>query len=127
MRTLLLDSVILLHAAWALFLAVGFVFALRYSAVAVIHVGGLLLSFLLNLMGWYCPLTYLENFLHALGETDAGYTSSFMKEYVYRFLYPDLPELTIRIGEMIFVFLNVLGYVCMAKRRGWFQRPVSRR
>jgi hypothetical protein len=126
MRGLLLDSVILFHAAWVLFLAVGFVLALRYSKVAVIHGGGLLCSFFLNLMGWYCPLTYLENMLHALEKGGDVYSSSFMKEYVYRFLYPDLPELTIRICEMIFVFLNVLSYVYLAKRRGWFQGPVSR-
>ncbi len=122
MRGFLLDAVILLHAAWALFLAVGFVFSLRYSQVALIHVGGLLFSFLLNLMGWYCPLTYLENTLHALEETGAAYSSSFMEAYVYRFLYPDLPELTIRIGEMIFVCLNFLGYVCLARKRSWFRR-----
>ena len=126
MMSLLLDSVILLHAAWALFLAVGFVFALRYSKIALIHVGGLLLSFFLNLMGWYCPLTYLENFLHALEEADAGYTSSFMKQHIYRFLYPDLPELAIRIGEMIFVSLNLFGYTYIAKTRGWFRRPLSK-
>jgi len=126
MMGLLLDSVILLHAAWVFFLAVGFVFTLRYSKIALIHVGGLLLSFFLNLMGWYCPLTYLENFLHALEEADAGYTSSFMKQYVYRFLYPDLPELSIRIGEMIFVSLNLFGYTYVARKRGWFRRPLSK-
>jgi hypothetical protein len=126
MMSLLLDSVILLHAAWALFLAVGFVFVVRYSKIALIHVGGLLLSFFLNLMGWYCPLTYLENFLHALEEADAGYTSSFMKQYMYRFLYPDLPELAIRIGEMIFVSLNLFGYTYVARKRGWFRRPLSK-
>ena len=126
MMGLLLDSVILLHAAWVFFLAVGFVFALRYSKIALIHVGGLLLSFFLNLMGWYCPLTYLEKLLHALEEADAGYTSSFMKQYVYRFLYPDLPELSIRIGEMIFVGLNLFGYTYIARKRGWFRRPLSK-
>ena len=126
MKGLLLDSVILLHAAWALFLAVGFVFALRYSKITVIHVGGLLLSFFFNLMGWYCPLTYLENFLHSLNEAGAVYSSSFMREYAYRFLYPDLPELTIRIGEMIFVCLNLIGYAYIAKRRAWFRRLSSK-
>jgi Protein of Unknown function (DUF2784) len=125
-RGLLLDSVILLHAAWVLFLAAGFVFVVRHPKIALIHVGGLFLSFFLNLMGWYCPLTYLENFLHALEKADVGYTSSFMKEHVYRFLYPDLPELTIRIGEMIFVCVNFLGYAYIARRRGWFRHPLSK-
>jgi hypothetical protein len=125
--SLLLDSVILLHTAWVFFLAAGFVFALRYSKIALIHVGGLLLSFFLNLMGWYCPLTYLENFLHALEEADVGYTSSFMKQHIYRFLYPDLPELAIRMGEMIFVCLNLFCYAYVARKRGWFRYTLSKR
>jgi hypothetical protein len=126
MTGLLLDSVILLHAAWALFLAVGFVFVLIDSKIALIHVGGLLLSLFLNFVGWYCPLTYLENFLHVLEETDAGYTSSFMKQHIYRFLYPDLPGLAIRIGEMFFVCLNLFGYAYVARKRGWFKYPLSK-
>jgi hypothetical protein len=127
MMGLLLDSVILLHAAWGFFLAVGFVIVIRFPKIALIHVGGLLLSFFLNLLGWYCPLTYLENFLHALQEAEARYSSSFMKEYVYRFLYPDLPEFAIRIGEMIFVCLNLLGYAYIAWRRGWIRRLLPRK
>jgi hypothetical protein len=127
MMGLLLDSVILLHAAWVFFLAVGFVVVIRFPKIALIHVGGLLLSFFLNLLGWYCPLTYLENFLHALEEAEARYSSSFMKEYVYRFLYPDLPEFAIRIGEMIFVCLNLLGYAYIAWRRGWIRRLLPRK
>jgi hypothetical protein len=120
------DSIILLHAAWVVFLATGFLFALRYSKVAAIHIGGLVLSFFLNFMGWYCPLTYLENFLHRMGDADAVYASSFMREHVYRFLYPDLPEVFIRVGEMFFVCLNLLGYIYIAGRRGWFRRCLYR-
>ena len=123
---ILADSVILLHAAWAVFLATGIVFASRCPKVAVVHVGGLLLSFFLNFVGWYCPLTYLENMLHASDEVGAAYNSSFMREYIYRFLYPDLPELFIRIGEMIFVCANFWGYIYIAERRGWLRRLLSR-
>jgi hypothetical protein len=123
---LIVDAVILLHAAWVVFLAVGLLLALRYPKIAAIHIGGLIFSFLLNFMGWYCPLTYLENFLHALNDTGAIYASSFMSEYVYGFLYPDLPEAYIRVGEMIFVCVNLLGYTCIARRQGWFPRLFTR-
>ena len=123
---LVVDLLILLHAAWVVFLAAGFLLALRYSKVAAVHIGGLVFSFFLNLMDWYCPLTYLENFLHALDEADAIYGSSFMREHVYRFLYPDLPEPFIRVVEMIFVWLVLLGYMYLARRRAWFHRVLSR-
>jgi hypothetical protein len=116
------DLVILLHAAWALFLALGFIFALRKSKIAFVHLGGLGFSFILNLQGWYCPLTHLENFLRSLHSPEATYSSSFMMAYVYRFLYPDLPEGLLRIGEIVFVCLNLAGYAYIAKRDHLFRR-----
>lgn len=119
---LLADLFILLHAAWALFLAVGFIFALKKSKIAFIHLGGLGFSFLLNLTGWYCPLTHLENYFRSLHNPEAVYSSPFMMVYFYRFLYPDLPEHLVRIGEIVFVCLNLLGYAYVAKRDHLLQR-----
>ena len=122
MWRLLADLVILLHAAWALFLATGFIFALKKSKIAFVHLGGLGFSFLLNLMGWYCPLTYLENYFRSLFSPGAVYSSPFMMVYFYRFLYPGLPEHLLRIGEIVFVCLNLLGYAYVAKRDDLFRR-----
>jgi hypothetical protein len=118
----LADFAILLHAAWILFLAVGFVFALNKSRIAFIHLGGLGFSLLLNLIGWYCPLTLLENYFRSLHNPEAVYSSPFMMVYVYRFLYPDLPEYLLRMGEILFVCLNLLGYAYLSKRDGLFQQ-----
>ena len=120
MWALLANAVALLHAAWALFLVFGFIFALRKSQLAFLHLGGLLFSFFLNLLGWYCPLTHLENYLHSLHQKGTGYSSPFMMEYVYYLLYPDLPEYLIRVGEILFVCINLLGYAYLAKRDGLF-------
>jgi len=62
-----------------------------------------------------------------LEEADAGYTSSFMKQHIYRFLYPDLPRARHPIGEMIFVCLNFFGYAYVAEEREWFRYPYQRR
>jgi hypothetical protein len=119
---LLTDVVVLFHAAWAFFLAAGFIFALKKSRIAFVHLGGLGFSLLLNLTGWYCPLTYLENYFRSLHSPETVYSSPFMMVYFYRLLYPDLPEHLLRIGEIVFVCLNLLGYAYVVKRDHLFQR-----
>lgn len=100
----------LLHFIWILFLLVGVVFALMGSRLAWVHLGGLVFSFFLNLFGWYCPLTYLENYLYSMKEGHTAYTSSFLAHYLEKIVYPDLPEKSIRLGEILFVVVNLIVY-----------------
>ncbi|MGD2125960.1 MAG: DUF2784 domain-containing protein [Desulfobacteraceae bacterium] len=113
---LLADLVILLHFLWILFLVFGLIFALKKPRIAVFHGAGLLFSLLLNIMGWYCPLTYLENHFHALHDPGSAYMGPFVAKYVQDLVYPDLPEKIIRVGEIIFVSLYMIGYAYLAKK-----------
>lgn len=107
---ILADLLVLLHFIWILFLLVGVVFALMGSRLAWVHLGGLVFSFFLNLFGWYCPLTYLENYLYSMKEAHTAYTSSFLAHYLEKIVYPDLPEKSIRLGEILFVVVNLMVY-----------------
>ena len=112
----LVDFTIVLHFFWILFLIFGFIFALIKSKIALLHVAGLLFALFLNVMGWYCPLTYLENYLHALHDSNSTYAGSFIMNYLEHLIYPDLPEKYIRIGEILLVSLYIIGYAYLAKR-----------
>ncbi|MBU2498532.1 MAG: DUF2784 domain-containing protein [Proteobacteria bacterium] len=112
----LTDLVILLHFLWILFLVFGFLLVLVRPKIAILHLGGLLFSFLLNVMGWFCPLTYLENYLRGLHDPGSTYLATFVARHAQRIVYPDLPEKVIRIGEMAFVGIYVLCYIYMAKK-----------
>jgi len=112
----LADFTILLHFLWILFIVFGFIFALIKSKIAFLHIAGLLFSVLLNIMGWYCPLTYLENYLHILHGSKTTYTGSFIINFLNHLIYPDLPEKFIRIGEVFFVCLYIIGYAYLAKK-----------
>ena len=107
---------ILLHFVWIVFLVFGFFFALRKSKIALLHLAGLIFSLILNIMGWYCPLTYLENYLHYLDDRGSTYGGPFIIKYLEHIIYPDLPEEYIRIGEIIFVGLYIIFYAYMAKK-----------
>ena len=112
----LADFIIILHFVWILFLIFGFIFALIESKIAFLHVAGLLFALFLNVMGWYCPLTYLEHYLYALHDSEATYTGPFIIDFLSHLIYPDLPEKYIRIGGILFVCLYVVGYAYLAKR-----------
>ncbi|HUU81331.1 MAG TPA: DUF2784 domain-containing protein [Acidobacteriota bacterium] len=114
--SVLADLTVLLHLFWIIFLVFGIIFALKRSRWAWLHLGGLVFSLFINLLGMYCPLTYLENFLRESGGHTLGYGGSFMSHYLEMIIYPDLPEKTIRIGEIFFVAINLFVYGILAKR-----------
>jgi len=128
---LLADLTVVLHFLWILFLVFGFVFALRRSSIAWVHLGGILFSLVINLLGLYCPLTYLENYLRSLDTGHSSYSGSFIVHYMELIIYPDLPIKLIRVGEILFVCFNIAAYVFVGgriarKRRGLRLPPVGR-
>jgi hypothetical protein len=114
--SILAHLTIVLHFVWILFLIFGVFFALRWPKVAIFHLGGLLFSLVLNLFRWYCPLTYLENYLRRLYDVKSAYGGPFTATYLERFVYPDLPELYIRVGEIFFVIVYVGLYAYLARK-----------
>ena len=115
-HTVLADLTILFHFLWVLFLIFGVVFAIKRSKIAWFHLGGLLFSLFINMLGMYCPLTYLENYLRSTHGANWPYPGSFIAHYLERIIYLNLPERTIRMGEILFVCLNLVVYGVLAKR-----------
>ena len=112
----LAELTVLLHFLWILFIFLGVVFALKKSKIAWVHLGGLLFSLFLNIFGWYCPLTYLENYLRRFQGETRHYGGSFINRSLEVVIYPDLSEGVIRIGEILFVCLNLVVYGVLAKK-----------
>jgi hypothetical protein len=122
---ILADLVILLHFCWILFILFGFILALKRWKIAILHLVGLIYALVLNIKGWYCPLTYLENYLRSLHDTKTSYAGAFIIRQVDRFIYPDLPEKVLRIGAIALVCLYILGYTYLAKKHNilkWFKK-----
>ncbi len=113
---LLTDLTILFHFLWILFIVFGIFLVWKWPKIAWFHLGGLLFSLIINLFGWYCPLTYLENYLHAWDVRQGGYKESFILHYLVPIVYPDLSEKAIRIGEILFVVMLLVVYGALARR-----------
>jgi Protein of Unknown function (DUF2784) len=122
MVTFLVETTLIVHFLWILFLLFGFVFALKGSKIAYVHLGGLLFALVLNALGWYCPLTHLENYFRSLQDARSVYSGSFIARGLEKFVYPDIPENFLRGGEMLLTALYLLVYGFWARKQGLWGR-----
>jgi len=117
---LLADTVLLLHLAFIVFVVMGGLFLLhwpRLSWLPWLHLPAVLWGVIVELRGYICPLTPLENRLRQLGGK-AGYAGSFVRHYFLPVIYPVglTREWPIAIGRGV-ATLNLAAYV-----RWWRQR-----
>jgi len=81
------DAVMLFHLAFILFVTVGGLFVLRWPKLAWVHLPAVAWGALIELTGWICPLTPLENRLRAAAG-DLGYSGGFIERYIVPIIYP---------------------------------------
>lgn len=85
---LLADAVLVIHLGFVLFVVLGGLLALRWRRAAWVHLPAAVWGALIELIGWVCPLTPLENSLRRLGG-EAGYTGGFIDHYIIALIYPE--------------------------------------
>ncbi len=99
---ILADIVVSIHFLWIIFLFLGALWGIKNKAVMTFHLSGLAFAFIMQVFGWYCPLTYLEVWLRSGHNPSLTYTGSFIIHYVERVVYIELSR------SLIFVFTLVL-------------------
>lgn len=82
------NAVALLHVAFIVFVVLGGIAVLRWPKLAWIHLPAALWGAAIELAGWYCPLTAMENRLLRKAGL-AGYDGGFISHYVFAVVYPD--------------------------------------
>ena len=114
---ILADATVLLHLAFVVFVVAGGLLALRWPAVAWVHLPAAAWGAWVEFAGWLCPLTPLENWLRQQGG-GAVYTSSFVDHYLLPVLYPSAlsRELQVVLGGFV-IGVNAAVYVFVLRRR----------
>ncbi|MCW8985798.1 MAG: DUF2784 domain-containing protein [Thermoanaerobaculales bacterium] len=84
---LVADAVVLLHLAFILFVALGGLLVLRWPRLAWVHIPAVTWGAIVELTGWICPLTPMENRLRA-SAGDVAYTGGFIDRYIMPIVYP---------------------------------------
>lgn len=83
----LADLAVLFHFLFVIFVAVGGLLVLRWPRAAWVHVPAALWGVLVELTGWPCPLTPLENAFRTRGGL-AGYEGGFIEHHLLPIIYP---------------------------------------
>jgi hypothetical protein len=82
------DALLILHLAFILAVVLGGLLVLRWPRLAWVHVPVVAWGFTVELAGWICPLTPMEQRLRiAAGES--GYAGGFIDHYLVPLIYPD--------------------------------------
>ncbi|HXU45166.1 MAG TPA: DUF2784 domain-containing protein [Thermoanaerobaculia bacterium] len=113
----LADALVVFHTAFVLSVAFGGLVVLRYPRAIWVHVPVALWGATIELTGWICPLTTLENHLRRLGG-EAGYTGGFIAHHLTPILYPAGLTRTGQFALAAFVLaLNAAVYTAVWRRR----------
>ena len=99
---ILADFIVLVHFGWIVFLVAGVLLGRRYRTIRIFHIAGLGLAVLLQISGWYCPLTYIEIWLRKKHAPSITYKGSFIIHYVEKIVYINLTR------EIVFVLTVML-------------------
>ena len=113
----LADLLVGLHFLFVLFVVGGGFLTWRWPRVAWTHVPVALWGTLIELAGWICPLTPLENDLRRAAG-DAGYAGGFIEHYVIPVVYPAglTREIQLALGLAV-IMINAVAYGGLVWRR----------
>jgi len=106
----LADLTLCIHVGFVLFVILGGLLVLRWRWIAWLHLPAVAWGAVVELTGWTCPLTPLENWLRAQGG-EASYRSDFIAQYLLPVLYPEdlTRDLQLLLGTIV-IALNAAIY-----------------
>lgn len=115
--SLLADLVLALHAAFIVFVVLGGLLVLRWRRLVWLHLPCVLWGILIELAGWVCPLTPLENRLRESAGL-GSYGDSFIGHYLMPLIYPPglTPGMQYLLAAVVLV-VNGVVYTLVWKRR----------
>lgn len=117
------NAVVLLHLGFIVFVALGGLLALRWPRVAWAHLPAAVWGILIELTGWVCPLTPLENWLRAAAG-DPAYTGGFIDRYIMPIVYPAglTRGMQLALAATVIVVNLIIYGTLLVRRHGKTQR-----
>jgi hypothetical protein len=113
------DIVVLLHLGFILFVVIGGLAVLRWPRLAWIHLPAVIWGALVELTGWICPLTPIENRLRAAAD-GVAYSGGFIDRYIMPIVYPSGLTRGMQLGlaaAVIVVNLVLYGTLVISRIR----------
>ena len=111
------DLTALAHLTFIAFVIFGAMLGRRSRAWKALHLACMGYGVLIEVFYWYCPLTYLEQYLR----TKAGrgsYQDAFIAHYLNRLIYLNVPQWSLILAAAIVLSVNLGFYIYWSRHRG---------
>jgi uncharacterized membrane protein len=108
------DFVVFVHFLWIVFLIFGVFIGRKYRTVKILHIAGLGFAVIMQIFGWYCPLTYIEIWLRQRHAPLLSYSGSFIVYYMEKLIYIELTPWIIFVLTLILI--SITAYIYYGKR-----------
>ena len=124
----LADMVVLVHFGFILFVVLGGALVIRWPKVMWAHLPAALWGAVVEIAGWICPLTPLENRLRLLSGSRT-YEDSFIANYLLPVIYPQglTRSIQVMLGlSVVLINAAVYGFIFHRyRRRQQSRRPIN--
>jgi len=109
--------VLLVHLAFIVFVLIGGLLLLRWPRLVWLHLPAVVWAIFIELTGWICPLTPLENYFLRLAGADL-YQADFIGRYLLPLIYPASLTSTIQfMFAAVVIVLNGIVYAAIIRVR----------
>jgi hypothetical protein len=115
----LADAALGIHLLYIVFVVLGGLLAARWPWVAWIHVPAAAWGALVELYGFWCPLTPLENYFRERAGL-GGYQGGFIEEYLLPLIYPGRLTRAMQLGlgaGVVLLNLAIYAWIWRHRRR----------
>lgn len=82
------DLLVILHLGFIVFVVAGGVLCIKWRKLIWIHIPAIIWGTVIELSGWICPLTPLENYFRRKSG-EAAYAGDFVSQYLVPVIYPE--------------------------------------
>jgi len=103
------EATVLLHFAWIVFVVTGALFLRRRRRLKWVHLAAVLYSVAIEVYGWICPLTYLEQWFWRIAGIES-YEGSFITYYLEKIIYLHAPQWVLVTLAVILLIVTLALY-----------------
>ncbi len=118
MDKILADAIVVIHVLFIIFVICGGLLVLRWPKMAIAHLPAVVWGAAVEIFGWICPLTPLENrFRDLAGET--AYSGDFIGRYLLPVIYPEnlTADIQYILGGLVITVNAVIYFIVVRRHR----------
>jgi drug/metabolite transporter superfamily protein YnfA len=118
MYNTLADTIVLIHFLFIIFVVGGGLLVIRWPKMAIVHLPAAVWGASVEIFGWICPLTPLENHFRNLAG-DNAYSGDFIARYLLPVIYPENLTHSVQqvLGTIVLAVNVIIYFIAIRKHR----------